>query len=832
MIMSDLWAVLSWWLIIQALGWAVWPLAFRLFRWLPDRGYTFAKPIGLLIVGYLFWLFVSLRLLPNTLVSMLVVFVILVVASGWAYRREKTSPLCWLREHRWLIISYELLFAVAFIGWAIFRAHAPDIITGEKPMELAFLNAINRSPAFPPPDPWLSGFNIAYYYFGYVMLSLFQRLAGVNAGVAFSLGNAVWFALSAASAFGVVMNLVLLTKRSAQRAAIITGVLGAIFVVLLGNFEAPLEVAYSAGQGSPELWQQLDILDLNQPPPQRESFAWPLRDDPGWWYRAAWLIHDYPPDTISPSLAQVTGQPSDANTISQATITEFPQFSFVLGDLHPHTLDLPFVLVSIALALNLFQAGASGEARSVTRTPAGLLYPVLLGGLGFMNAWDFPIYLALVIVALGLGRWLSHTTTSLLPEIRDRAIDLLLVGGLGLGLYLPFYNSFTSQVAGLWPNLFNGTRFIQFFILFGPFILIGVCFGWQVLRQRSLRRITVAKGLIGGTLSMIGVSVIGAAFIGAVFYQVSPTLRMWFDGVLTAMQQRGITLQAQLLARVIDPWVPLLLALGLSVIGLVWLATRRAAPREETAPTKDFVLLLYGMGLLLALAVEAVFIVDVFFTRKNTMFKFDYQVWILWSVASAYAAYYLLSNTSRAWRWIAVLVIAGSIGLGLIYPGLAIATRVVASSTPAPTLDAFQSMTQSPLYPNAGDAYSVMQWLNQNAVDSPIILEATDDEADNKPARSRISSWTGLPTVLGWYGHETQWRGSDVLPRQRLPDVTAIYSTTDEATARSLLQRYNVAYILVGDRERKQYPAEGLAKFDRMFPIVFQQGAITLYRVK
>ncbi len=830
--MSEVWAVLSWWIILQALGLAAWPLAFRLLRWLPDRGYTLAKPIGLLIVSYLFWLLVSLHLLPNTVASVLVVFVILVGGSGWAYRREKTSLLHWLRDRRWLILSYELLFALAFIGWAIFRAHAPDIITGEKPMELAFLNAINRSSTFPPHDPWLSGFNIAYYYFGYVMLSLFQRLSSVNAGVAFSLGNALWFALSAASAFGVAANLVGLTKRSTPRAAVSTGVLAAIFVVLLGNFEAPLEVAYSAGQGSPEVWQQLDILDLNQPATPRESFPWPLRDDPGWWYRAAWLIHDYPPDTISPPLALVTGQPPDPNTISQATITEFPQFSFVLGDLHPHTLDLPFVLVSIALALNLFQAGASGKARSIMRTPAGLLYPVLLGGLGFMNAWDFPIYLALVIVALGLGRWLSHTTTSILPEIRDRVIDLLLVGGLGLALYLPFYSSFTSQVAGLWPNVFNGTRFVQFFILFGPFILIGVLLGWHVLRQQPLQRAAVAKGLVGGTLGVIGVSVIGAALIGAVFYQASPTLRTWFAGVLTAMQQRGITLDAQLLARVIDPWVPLTLALGLSAIGLVWLATRRAIPQEEAAQSKDFVLLLYGLGLLLALTVETVFIVDVFFTRKNTMFKFDYQAWILWSVASAYAAYYLLSHSSRAWRWMAALVIAGSIGLGLIYPALAIATRVTDSSIPAPTLDAFQAVAQSPRYPNADDAYAVMQWLNQNAAGSPVILEATDDESENKPARSRISSWTGLPTVLGWYGHETQWRGSDVVQRQRLPDITAIYSTTDEDTARSLLQRYTVAYVLVGDRERKQYPAEGLAKFDRMFPIAFQHGTITLYRME
>ena len=74
------------------------------------------------------------------------------------------------------------------------------------------------------------------------------------------------FALSAASAFGVGANLVLLTQRSARRAAIIFGVIGAVLLVFIGNFEAPLEVAYAGHQGSDEFWQQLDILDLNQPP--------------------------------------------------------------------------------------------------------------------------------------------------------------------------------------------------------------------------------------------------------------------------------------------------------------------------------------------------------------------------------------------------------------------------------------------------------------------------------------------------------------------------------------------------------------------------------------
>jgi uncharacterized membrane protein len=128
-----------------------------------------------------------------------------------------------------------------------------------------------------------------------------------------------------------------------------------------------------------------------------------------------------------------------------------------------------------------------------------------------------------------------------------------------------------------------------------------------------------------------------------------------------------------------------------------------------------------------------------------------------------------------------------------------------------------------------GDAYAAVQWLDQNVLGVPIILEASDTEVS--ASLSRISSWTGLPTLVGWPGHETQWRGSDEVQRQRLPDIRTIYSTTDPNLAMNLLQRYSVSFVYVGRAERKLYPAEGLAKFERMLPIAFRTGEVTIYRV-
>ncbi len=858
--MSDAWAILGWWLIIQALGLAVWPLAFRVFRWLPDRGYLFAKPLGLLSVGYVLWLLVSFHVLSNTPVGILIAFFGVTVFSQWIYwrDRDKSSSLRrWLREHWRIVIAYEVLFAVALIGWAIFRRYAPDVSSAEKPMEFAFFNAVSRSRSFPPIDPWLSGNPIAYYYFGYVMMTVMSKLSGAAPGVAFSLSNALWFALSAASAFAVVANLVVLTERKI-RAAIFTGLLGAVLLVLMGNLEAPLDVAYTHNWIAPAFWQQLDIRDLNDPPFVRPNDAppdlpaWVPRADWDWWWRASRVINDYPPDSLNPRMAAVLGVPPDplADQTQDQMIDEFPQFTFILGDLHPHVLDLPFLMLVLGLALNVYQASLTGEIASLWHTrrapPGGLLYPLIIGALGFVSTWDFPTFAFVVAAAFVIGQLQTRPyPQGVRPWLRRGLSDagnLIVIGGLSIFAYLPFYANRMSQVAGIWPNLFNGTQISEFFVMFGPFIVIGFLFGLKLLtesiQENRLRLKNFLLAALGGGVGLTILAVASAGLLGILLYQFSSTMRQWYEALAADISQHGITLLDHLLVRLTDPWIALALGSSLVAAWLLWHARRVLPPDRSTASRRlsIFVILLFFTGLLLTFSPELVFIVDLSRLRTNTVFKFYYQAWALWSVAAAYATYYLLLSpariVSRPVRWITGVIAGGIIGLGLIYPVLAIPTRVNAVIEPQPTLDALEATGRSVMYPNASTPYAASLWLNQNISDSPVILEATDSEPEPHIARSRISTWTGLPTVLGWYWHESLWRGSTDIPSQRLVDVTTIYSTADPEEALTLMKRYQVAYLVIGTRERGQYPPEGLAKFDRMFPIVFQQGSLKIYEVK
>ena len=273
------------------MGLAALPLAWRLLGRLPSCGYAASKALGLLLTAYVLWIGASFRLLPNDLGGILIALGIVTGLSFWSGREglrrdaDGVRPLfVWLRGQRGLVVVVEAIFLVAFALWTIFRAYNPEIAGTEKPMEFAFINGVLRSNAFPPQDPWLSGYAISYYYFGYVMLGLLTRLTGVDPAVGFNLGVALWFALTLIGAFGVAYDLAALARREGSRKAgpLIVGGLGALFVGILGNLEALVEFAYNR-QLVPEGWVRwLDIKNLTAAPPNP---AW--SEQFWWWWRAS-----------------------------------------------------------------------------------------------------------------------------------------------------------------------------------------------------------------------------------------------------------------------------------------------------------------------------------------------------------------------------------------------------------------------------------------------------------------------------------------------------------------------------------------------------------------
>ena len=182
----------AWWVILEVMGVIAFPIAFVLFSSLPDRGYAFAKVFGLLFVGYGLWMGGFALSLPNSRTSIFGLMALVLAVSltlAMLLRREMGR---WLADNwRYLLVA-EAVFVVAFAYFGLLRTYMHEINYGEKPQNLAFLNAVLRSDTLPAYDPWYSAHDLSYYYLGHLTVAVLARLAGTTASVAFNLGSATF----------------------------------------------------------------------------------------------------------------------------------------------------------------------------------------------------------------------------------------------------------------------------------------------------------------------------------------------------------------------------------------------------------------------------------------------------------------------------------------------------------------------------------------------------------------------------------------------------------------------------------------------------------------
>ncbi len=859
----ELFAAFRWWLAILLLGMAATPLAFVIFRKLPDRGYAFVKMLGLLLASYFFWVLGSLGFLGNNAGGIFLSLFLLLGLSILLYRQQLSAIRSksldpedqiglrpWLNRNRSQVIITELVFTVLFIIWVWVRSQNPAISATEKPMEFAFLNSVGRGSAFPTLDPWLSGYAISYYYFGYVMTSLIARLAMVSEPVAFNLAVAWLVAGTGTGAFGLVYNLLKIQKL--RRGALVLGLMAAIALPLAGNLVVGLEVAHANNIGSAAFWEWLDIRDLNQAPtaegtPRYESSSW-------WWWRSSRPIRE----------VHLSGRLEDG----LEPIAEFPAFSFVLGDLHPHVLALPFAFLSLALAL-IWWLGSSKEEsvalgeswddiswlerlRMLIRLispPLWLLSAIILGGLSFLNTWDVLIYLFVVAGAFFLARWRDNDWH---PRIITQTITVLLMLLVPIIiLYLPFYVGFRSQAGApyLLPQLMRPTRLVQYLVIFGMSL-------WAItillIAQAAKQRFRYWKTGLVTAVSLILFLLFLTFFFGLIV-AVSPdgagrAIALANDlGVPLAPRPGGsfalgwgltavLAITPELLrAKIAYPALTLLLSTIAGLIVMIW---REQFERDDlTTITKNsgvlpFALLLIATATLLTIGPEFVYLRDNFGFRLNTIFKFYYQAWVMFGVAALFAIGYMWQAWRGSRRFVPVLATAGYIlafAVAILFPIYAVNSRAVEYRGPATAEDRQPTTLNGLAQINRfnPDEYAAIMWLRENISGSPVITEAVGGQYSGY---GRISANTGLPTILGWAGHEYQWRGNTSEPAAREPAVDSIYSQTSLNNVVDLLNNYDVQYIYVGGLERDTYGPAGLDKFAEQLEVAYSNNSVTIYR--
>ncbi|MGE5334214.1 MAG: DUF2298 domain-containing protein [Nitrososphaerota archaeon] len=856
-----------WWLALEAIGLAGLPLTVLVLGNLPDRGWSLAKPFSLLIFGWLIWFpLTSISALPfNRAWIMLTLLLYLAgnLALLWRVGRVRTALTALFAHQRGYLVLSEAVFAVAFAAMVWERSFTPAVVDTEKFMDVAFLSSIWRAPHLPPPDPWLSGQPINYYYFGHYLIALVAKLLGTVPGTAFNLGVGAIFGLTAAGVFGVGANLFRIVSPARRWLwGALVGLTSSVFVLILGNLN-----------GAQVWWQNAQALARQLPGLYSSPWAW-------WLHRDVWTRYDWwTPSRVIPN-----------------TINEFPSFSFALADLHAHVLALPFATVAIGLACNLLLARGPGmHAFGEGRLSVLVLLAsgVTLGGLYAINGWDLPTYLGLALLALAIQQWLAHRRQFTARLLTDFLTIALLLGALSVLCYLPFYLTFSSPGEGVGLVPANARTPVGYEVaIFGlPLFLL-----LSLAATRLLKRWPAAGAQV--SLAVAVVLLLGA--------WLAPSLSLWT--LLWALLV--IAVCAYLAAGLLG----LRFGRALPALELPADADARLA---DSVRARAWFWCLVGTAVALIAVCELVFLRDVFgFSdkgalglafRMNTVFKLYYQAWLLLGIVSGPALFWLLAS---ALRWLGAVVggdsgrparptavraasgalvahgvpaaarlavassddmppsgtdtasgasssaggrrsgpgllrlfTAGGIvlwiavcfallGAALIYPVLATAARTE-NFTLARSLDGTAYMDTDSV--NQGDAQAIA-WLNAHVTGDPVIVEGA--RYDEYTHYGRVSAFTGLPTLLGWGGHEVQWRynwlqqpmRSDVI-NQRLDAVARIYTSTDAQQVLALLHQYSVRYVYVGTAEHQLYPSANLERFATYLRVVYHSNNVTIYAV-
>lgn len=228
-----------------------------------------------------------------------------------------------------------------------------------------------------------------------------------------------------------------------------------------------------------------------------------------------------------------------------------------------------------------------------------------------------------------------------------------------------------------------------------------------------------------------------------------------------------------------------------------------------------FILILFVFGFFLILIPEFFYIKDIYpqHFRANTMFKLGYQAFIMMSLTSTFVFYLIKNQKKTTKNYLLIFVYLCLLLLVFIYPFFAFPSYY-SKLDRQPNLDGSFWLNED--YPQDKE---IINWLNKNVSGQPVILEA---QGDSYTDYERISVYTGLPTVAGWWVHEWLWRGSSDVVGQRIPDIINIYQSKDLKLTKELIKKYQIKYIIVSQLEKEKYPNLYEEKFSQIGNLVFR----------
>ncbi|MEI8200036.1 MAG: DUF2298 domain-containing protein [Eubacteriales bacterium] len=833
---------LLWWAALLVFGIGAFPVTAWLFSAFRGKGYGFSKAIGILAVSFVLWTFSYLQLIGFTRFWIIFFLAVLFFVS-WGIPKTRKAALSALssKSDIWEITLEESLFVLALLAWCFIKGLRPEINGEEKFMDFAFLNSLVRTDTLPCVDPWLAGSSINYYYYGQYIYALITKLTGIKTGIAYNLSMCTTFALAFTMSFSLGSLFFDGAIKKGLRASgafrVAAGILSAFAVTLFGNSHAFFYDENSAGNSLLGLFAKMGIN---------------VGRTDGFFYPDSTRFIGHNPDSQIWDEAKTTLLRN-----GDYTIHEFPCYSYLLGDLHAHVVGLMIVMLIVAVLFSLYVNARHPSGREMlvrvfpnsgnpirlwTRIlyefkkllrPEIVIAGILLGIATMCNYWDFLIY------------FIAGSMTLLIYNIRTSRHFVSLSG-------MPFFLTEAAMIL---------IAYLKYSKL--PFTHVGV--------QMIIFVICLTgTSLIPCALTRTG---LGMSFLFSAASLCSLTFNSKFEMIANSLAK---TVDQSSVYQFLILWgTHILFALVLITVTLFSRKTASAdnfieddyVPENAVArffakmnPADIFMSGIAVVSFLLLAAPEIFYVRDIYsgsYKRSNTMFKFTFEAFVLLSLVLAYSFFRFLCIRLKNRRQLYVFA-AGALVLALLlfvpmrYPFVAIEQRTGPISLQNYAgLDgtaALKTRDSPQLTSGAGDLadYSAaIDWLNANVEGTPAICEAFGNSYTDNCV---ISAYTGLPTIIGWQTHEWLWRFQGVVnsagelvsipdkdvwktvltPRQN--DVRAIYTSAGVTEARTLLNKYAVTYLVVGDLERTQFVNINDAVLQNLGTKVFESG--TLYIIK
>lgn len=492
---GDVWTFLTWWLLAGVMGIAAMPLTGRLFREFDDKGWMFSKIVAIVVTGFGTWFLVAVKLLKFTAVSCAGVSLacgIFCLLLG--KMQHKKGIECLPMNHLELVYWEEILFFAFFLLWTYLAGFHPAAYGTEKFMDYGFMEAMMRSTTLPAADLWYSEGTINYYYGGQYFAVFLTKLTGTKVELTYNLMRTFVAGLAFILPFSLIYQMTKgrMGKKAAGavgwRKAIpqTSGILAGLSVSVAGNMHY---VYY----GHVRPW--LQKLTGQEP----DSY----------WFPDATRYIGFNPD------------------VEDKTIHEFPCYSFVLGDLHAHVVNIMFVLLLLGILYawvkmvrkRNYDVGEPGTKEFWEKQllmPQLLFAAVLLGMFRWTNYWDFVIYFVVtggvvlftnIVLMKGQGKWVIGVTAA-------QAAEILAIGTI---VILPFTLNFETMVQGV-AVAQNHSLPHQLLILWGLPGILTIIFIISLLVEKlgGVKHKTIYKFLKSLKLPDLFAMIMGLCAIGLV----------------------------------------------------------------------------------------------------------------------------------------------------------------------------------------------------------------------------------------------------------------------------------------------------------------------------